>query len=424
MKVSFFLKEPKAKRQTAIFARVNFKYKETGQDGKTKYRPSKLYVGESINPVFWNQKTEKARETSNFPEYPEFNDRLKKIRSEITALYLDLLNQGKFVTPELIKRAWDEHKNPENRHHDFYRFAEKFIQDVAGKRAYGSIKNYRNSLRHIKEFAQSKHIPLEFSNIDLDFHLSMVEYLTKTKKFAPNTIWRINRTLKTLLNEANERGFPVNPAYKSKKFSVSPEETDTVYLTTKELDNIFQYDLLSNKRLDKVRDVFLVGCFTGLRFGDLSGIKPANMVNGNLRVKTQKTGEIVEIPLSPLVKTIVDKYNGAIPKPISNQKFNEYIKDVCKLAEINQKVNIHQTRAGLQVSQHVHKWELITSHTARRSFCTNAYLAGIPVPSIMKISGHRTERAFMAYIKVTGQENAAVLSQHPFFNKSPLIVAK
>lgn len=423
MKVTFFLKDKKAKKQTAIFARVNYKYKETCSDGQTTYRPAKLYIGESINPLFWNQKTERARDTANFPEHPEFNERLKRIKSDIASIYFNLLNQGKFVTPEIIKRAWEEYKNPENRHNDFYRFAEKFIQDVTGSRAPGSIKNYNNSLRHIKEFAAVKNIPLEFSNIDLDFHLSMVEYLANTKKFSRNTIWRINRTLKTLLNEANERGYPVNPAFRSKKFSVSPEDTESIYLRKEELDKLFKLDLSGNRRLEKVRDLFLVGCYTGLRFGDLSRLCEEDMTKKYLKIKTQKTGEVVQIPLSPSVKFIVSKYNGKLPKAISNQKFNEYVKEVCKMAEINEKISINSTKGNIRIKKMSEKWKMVTAHTARRSFCTNAFLAGVPVIQLMKISGHKTEKAFLAYIKVGKEENAVVLSTHPFFYDTPLTVA-
>lgn len=423
MKVTFFLKDKKAKKQTAIFARVNYKYKETCSDGKITYRPAKLYIGESINPLFWNQKTERARDTANFPEHPEFNERLKRIKSDIASIYFNLLNQGKFVTPEIIKRAWEEHKNPENRHNDFYRFAEKFIQDVTGSRAPGSIKNYNNSLRHIKEFAAVKNIPLEFSNIDLDFHLSMVEYLANTKKFSRNTIWRINRTLKTLLNEANERGYPVNPAFRSKKFSVSPEDTESIYLRKEELDKLFKLDLSGNRRLEKVRDLFLVGCYTGLRFGDLSRLCEEDMTKKYLKIKTQKTGEVVQIPLSPAVKFIISKYNGKLPKAISNQKFNEYIKEACKMAEINEKISVNSTKGNIRIKKMSEKWEMVTAHTARRSFCTNAFLAGVPVIQLMKISGHKTEKAFLAYIKVGKEENAVVLSTHPFFRDTPLTVA-
>lgn len=101
---------------------------------------------------------------------------------------------------------------------------------------------------------------------------------------------------------------------------------------------------------------------------------------------------------------------------------NDYIKEVCEQAELNEKINMTKTSGRLSFDHTPEKWELVTVHTARRSFCTNMFLAGVPTLSIMKISAHRTERAFMKYIKVTQEQNAELLSKHPYFTKSPLKV--
>ena len=106
-----------------------------------------------------------------------------------------------------------------------------------------------------------------------------------------------------------------------------------------------------------------------------------------------------------------------MPKVISNQKFNQYIKDVCKLAKLDDTMIIEQTKGSLKVKEKQPKYELVTAHTARRSFATNAFVAGVPTISIMKITGHKTEKVFMNYIKISGQENAKKLQLHTFFNK-------
>jgi len=423
MKITFFLKNPNAKRQTAIFARVNYKYKELNSEGKTVYKPAKLSLGLSIEPSVWNQKTEKARETSSFPEHPEFNERLGQLKSEISKCYFGLAKENKLVSPEMLLKAWNKFNDPETRHNDFLYFAKKFIRDVEEIRQPGSIKNYKNSLKHIKEFSEKKGKPLAFSNIDHDFYLSLIDYLSAEKGFSKNTIWRISRTLKSFLNEAFERGLPVNPAYKSKKFSVSPEDTESIYLTTSEIDKLQRLDLSDNKRLEKVRDLFLIGCYTGLRFGDLSRLDREDMTKETLKIKTQKTGEVVQIPLHPIVIHIVNKYNGKLPKAISNQKFNKFIKEVCKMAEVNEKISVDSTKGQMRLNKTVEKWSMVSAHTARRSFCTNAFLARVPVIQLMKISGHKTEKAFLAYIRVGKEENATVLKSHPFFSDTILKVA-
>ena len=102
----------------------------------------------------------------------------------------------------------------------------------------------------------------------------------------------------------------------------------------------------------------------------------------------------------------MEKYYGKLPKPISNQKYNDYLKEAAKLAELNSIFIKTVSINGMKVEKKYPKYKLISSHTARRSFCTNAYKDGIPTLSIMAISGHKTEKAFLKYIKVDGEEHA------------------
>ena len=118
------------------------------------------------------------------------------------------------------------------------------------------------------------------------------------------------------------------------------------------------------------------------------------------------------IPLHPIVLEIWHKYNGVLPQSISNQKFNDYIKEVCALAGVDGAELKNITKGGLRAQHSFKKYELITSHTARRSFATNLYLSGFPSISIMAITGHKTERAFMAYIRVTEREHSELLRPH------------
>ena len=177
-----------------------------------------------------------------------------------------------------------------------------------------------------------------------------------------------------------------------------------------ELNTLFELDLNMNPRLEKIRDLFLVGCWTGLRFSDFTGIKKENIDGEFIEVETQKTGEVVVIPIHRQVEAIMKRYKGktlnSLPKPISNQKMNEYLKELGQLAGFNETVSESITKGGIKQTVNHPKWELITTHTARRSFATNQYLAGFPSTSIMKITGHRTESSFMKYIKVTPREHA------------------
>jgi integrase len=226
------------------------------------------------------------------------------------------------------------------------------------------------------------------------------------------------------MDYANDKGFTENKGHRHKKFKKIEETTETIYLTDTELLTLYALDLSNNARLDRVRDLFIIGCYTGLRFSDLSQLTPDKFTEDGtrLRIKTIKTGEIVVIPLHWTIKEILRKYNGEPPRLISNQKMNEYLKELTELAKINERITITKTKGGLNFDKTFKKWELCTVHTARRSFATNMYLAEVPTISIMKITGHRTERAFMKYIKVSQEQNADKLSKHPYFSKSSLKV--
>lgn len=131
-----------------------------------------------------------------------------------------------------------------------------------------------------------------------------------------------------------------------------------------------------------------------------------------IEIKQYKTKDKVVIPLHPMVGTILNKYHGNLPNNISNQKFNDYIKEACKIAGINESVSKSITKGGINRSKNYKKWELVSSHTARRSFATNLYKSGFPTISIMAITGHKTEKAFLTYIRVTPEEHARKLKEH------------
>lgn len=430
MDVKFYLKRPDEKGKTALFCLCHFGYKEITTSGKEKFKPVKIYTNLKIDPKYWDTKKNRAKETSKFAEYPEFNDSLIQITSSLNSLFLELQKKNAVVTPELFKSEWQKltKPQPEKTKPTFIEFAEQFIINVASTRKENTLKNYRNSLTHVKDYATSRNINLSFENLTLDFHLDFVEYLKTHKKFKPNTIWRIVKIVKMLMNEAAERKLHANFDYKSKRFTVAPEQTDVIYLNNSDLEKLYSLDVSTNKKLERVRDLFLIGCYTGLRFSDYSKLRPDNIIEFEgakmLTVRTQKTNQTISIPLHSVVIEILNRYNGNIPKAMSNQKFNDYLKDIARDAKINESVTIEQTKGNFTTPETFQKCNLVTTHTARRSFATNAYLAGIDPISIRAITGHKTEKAFLSYIRLSGKENALILSKHPYFNKPILKVAE
>jgi len=240
------------------------------------------------------------------------------------------------------------------------------------------------------------------------FYYGFTDYMTKVKKVNINTIGKLITNIKVVMREALEFGYTDNMIFTHRKFRSASVETDMVYLNNEEVKELGKLDLSKEPRLDRVRDLFLVGCYTGLRFSDLSKIS-AGAIDGDIIWVTQiKTGDRVHIPLRTEVKDIISKYDGQFPQAISNQKFNEYLGEVCAKCELLKKeVAIQTFTAGKRMSIVRPKYEFITSHTARRSFATNEYLARDLQPAeIRSITGHKTDKSFYKYIRTTPRENA------------------
>jgi len=248
--------------------------------------------------------------------------------------------------------------------------------------------------------------------------LRFINYLYG-KNFSDNYIHKILTTIRTMLNDATDRGLNENLAYKSKKVSVAKTEADNVYLNEVELDILHSYPLIQGSRLDKVRDLFLISTYTGLRFSDFTHLKVQNVqvVEGvdvfNITIRKMKDRLI--IPIHPVVKSILRKWNDVLPEPISNQRMNDYLKELCELAGIDGVEIKREHRGGKMYEVPYLKYQLISSHTGRRSFATNAYKAGVPMLSIMRITGHSQPETFLKYIKFDNTENALLMAKHPFF---------
>jgi len=254
---------------------------------------------------------------------------------------------------------------------------------------------------------------IDFNSIDLFFYNRYTEYLIKELKLSTNTVGKNIQVIKLILNEAVEIGVSKNIAYKSKRFLTVREKSDSINLSKKELQEIETLDLSSDKTLQNVRDLFLIGCYTGLRYSDYSTIKPEYFNNGYLEITQTKTGAPVVIPLHEVIIKILDKNKGLLPKSISIQKNNDYLKDIGKKIDSLKTEFVKSiTKEGFNQRTIYQKWELITSHTARRSFATNEFLAGTPTLTIMAITGHKTEKSFLRYIKLTSSEHAKLLKGH------------
>jgi len=419
------LKEPKGNKETLIYLIYYF------PNNRLKYS-----TGEIINPIYWNSSTQRAivtkKENNDIELLPIIKEKNKSINIQLNR-YVDkvegmltdwkkqkIVPDNKILKLELDKEFKKEIV-PANKPLTFLEYIPEYIKTSNKKE--GSKKANRVTLKHLLSYKKNQKKRLDFENINLDFYDDFVKYM-KERNYSLNSIGGHIKTIKVFMNNAADRGLHSNKDYLNKRFKVMTEKTETIYLTDGELQRLYELDLSQNRRLEKVRDLFLIGCWTGLRFSDLKQITPENITDKGqmIRLKTIKTGEFVVIPLHWTVKEILKKYDNDVPRVISNQKMNDYLKELGKFAGINENVRLSKTTGGMRVNSNFKKYELMTVHTARRSFATNMYLQDIPSISIMKVTGHQTERAFLTYIKISQEDNAKKLLKHQYFMK-PLKIA-
>jgi site-specific recombinase XerD len=295
-------------------------------------------------------------------------------------------------------------------------YIKKHIERSIAIRKEASIIQYNYCLNKLIKFEKHTKVRLSFNDINLDFYSEIMLFCMKHEKLATNSISKIIKNLKMWMASSYEEGIHTNTTYASRKFKKPSEDAENIYLSEDELLQI-RYTPLPSTTLENVRDIFLLACYTGVRSQDYHKLNNLNRISDNmLKVRTEKTDEEVIIPLHPVAEYILAKYQGR-PRIISNQKFNKYIKIVCRLAGIVELTTLTKTVAGKRVPNTKPKYDCVSSHTARRSFATNAYKAGVPTLSIMSITGHRTEKIFLKYVKVTKQEHALLSSVHPFFKR-------
>jgi len=390
--------------------------------------------GERIHPDQWSTSTQTVKR--NLTGHPEFNQRLEAIKGKVATSYRQHLNTNDQRQPSVgeLKDRLDVAlgNKVENGPRTLFAFVEDYITksrtrvnpDTGSRLATTTLKKYTTTLNHLKAFSKAKRTRVDFDTVDLLFYNRFNSYLTADKELAMNSVGKYIQTVKTFLRSAAEEGHEVNPAFRSRKFKTPSELTDKVYLTEQELNDIFLLNLSEHPRLDRARDLFIVGAWTGLRFGDFTTIRPEQIAGDRIRVRTAKTGTAVVIPLHPCVRAILAKYDNVLPRAISNQKMNAYLREFTAMTpSLQDRVSVSSTVAGVRRYVTKAKAELVTTHTARRSFATNYYLKGVPTRTIMAITGHKTEQAFRLYIRLNADEHADILQG--FMDKvAPLAIAR
>lgn len=237
------------------------------------------------------------------------------------------------------------------------------------------------------------------------------------KGLSANTIETYNNLLLVMINRARAIGWHSNNLDADKKtVRAKGEDVDyAIAYSEEELMKLYNHRF-DNIRLERVRDIFVFGCYTCLRHSDyyLTDYK-MSLINGNiLHLVNLKTGNTVYIPLHPMAIRIYEKYKGEIPK-IAYGKMRGLVKDICEIAGFNDMCLFSRTHGGKLEQEHVPKWKLTTTHTMRRSFATNAFITGMPERMIMKIGGWKSYSSFERYLRLSGLDIAKLAMEQPFY---------
>lgn len=342
------------------------------------------------------------------PYHKTLNARLNFIKSKVELL----IREAELTNDSLLRfraRVIDainvtaKEKTAKNDDSLFLPYFRRWALEETTKHKYNRYKKYTYNV--LAEYFADR-TPPTFDDINYTFCEDFIEWMSG-KNLCANTRGSHVKFVKAAMNEAFKNKMHRNEDFRS--FRKEMEQVDAVYLTNEEVTKVAQLPLCGNHAL--VRDIFILGCHTGMRFSDYSRLSMNDITDGVIHFITQKCKTPVDIPAHPRVLEILNKYGGTIPK-ISGQKFNVHIKEVCKEAGIKESVLVR--RSGKQ--ERYKKWELVSSHTARRTGLTNMYKAGIPTYRCMMISGHKTEQVFLTYLRITQEENAEYLKDNPFFN--------
>jgi len=370
----------------------------------------RLSTGLNIPKNSWNAEEQKAKPLKDFSET---NKRLREINNFLLDTYDEMFKKGMKIPREEIKKKGLEIREKYqiflgrkevaiSNQISLAAFIPIFQSKYKNKHNPNFLQHFNATKTHLENYQEKTGSIVTFEEVTKTFYISFTDYL-KEQNLKINTIGSHIKRIKRLMNEANEERLTENQEHRSIGFKVLKEDTDSIYLTEDEIDALYHLQI-DDKRMRKIRDLFVLNCHTGLRHSDWSKVTLKNIEDGKLYVKTQKTKETVIIPVHPIIPEILNRYGPDLKIP-TNQEANRVIKWIGEYAVLMKITNGNPD-----------KWLQIRTHTARRSFATNAYINGVPLLSIMQITGHKTTQNFMKYIRISKLENAMKLMNHPFFN--------
>lgn len=395
-KFNFYLKEPSADTETLIYMFCSF----AGQRLKYSTR-------EKIHPNYWNEKTQRAKK--NFAGYYTLNGYLDKVKQIAQDLIREAIGGNKQLTVEILRESLNnklqgaakQNEQPLDLINTYIEVNRVLLQP-------NTLKKFATLRNHLIDFQKRYKFKITFDSLNtIRFDEHYRAYLLNDLNHLNTSVAKDIIILKVFLNWAVRCGYTTNTEYK--KFKAKEPETDLIALDEAELMQLYNYDFSANIHLEQVRDVFCFQCFTGLRFSDVKKLTKENVKDDIISIFVQKTSKTLKVPLNDYSLELMQKYDFKLPV-ITNQKTNEQLKKICKIAGINTMVMTTKFK-GVEVIREIKpKFELITTHTGRRTFITLSLERGMTPELIMEITGQKTYREFKKYLKLTERVVTTVMT--------------
>jgi integrase len=364
----------------------------------------KIYLPLSVRPSQWDTKAQRFRR--NFTGWSEANNLLKKLPDELEATRLRLLAKGEPVTVEDLQSTAARILGGQQPGGTLglVEHLEAWIEAAKGDKSASTVKAYGTFRGHLLAYAKSRRLRLEFANVDINFYEGFKTYLLRTVKLGNASANNQIKNLKTFLGATFDQGVHEFAHYRKFR-KMEADEPEVVYLTAQEKARIAKLPLEHLPRLAVTRDVFLFECETGLRFSDVQALRPDQVGSGHLLVTTKKTAQRLKVPLSPLAQQILSRYTGradgrALPVK-TNQSTNKDLKVIAKLARVDAPTTTTTHKGNERAETTQPKHELVSSHTARRTFVTLALEGGMRPETVMAITGHTDYKMLRRYLKIT-----------------------
>jgi len=376
------------------------------------------YTGFRVDAVQWNAEDMKVKK--NYSEAGEINRELTKLKAKVEELhdkatvnglipdldyFRDNLNGKSMSTPDR-KTIWEAYR--------------EYLKVLAVTKAKNTVDGAKYTYNSLEDFSRSRKIRLTFEKVDMQFYDEYLDYCFNEKKYFNNYVGTLIKRIKAFMNWAEKKGYHSNLEFKKDDFKKPFENTEIIYLHYEEVEKLMALEFEKNtpeerKIYTEIRDMYCLGCFTGMRHSDIITLKPANVQEDKILLQIIKTREPNIIPLNPHSRKILRRNKSkhdiyAMPH-YDVSTTNEYLKEVMKAAKLKRKIQIVHYRGSTRFETIEPLWQCATFHSSKKTFVTNFLERGGSLTTAMAITGNRSYQTARRYFKIADTLRAKEMSK-------------